>query len=177
MSKAVKRVSKTVERVTRVMMVSLVALLGAQAEAHYIVVGGTPKRCNHCVEGEVKKDEDHKDDGHQDVAEFRLKTKVVDYQCAPPAGSTTPIVMKDQRVEVDLVVLKQIVEGDVTSRDITKDARGFIIPDPPETFNLVAEFSDSLLKEVFRGCGSVPPIDAAIRETALKIVSYSCTLP
>ena len=45
-------------------MVGLVALLGAQAEAHYIVVGGTPKRCSHCVEAELEKHDSHKDDVH-----------------------------------------------------------------------------------------------------------------
>ncbi|MGH8489429.1 MAG: hypothetical protein ACREXS_11355 [Gammaproteobacteria bacterium] len=40
MSKTVKRVSKTVKRAMRVMMIGLVAMLGVKAEAHYIVVKG-----------------------------------------------------------------------------------------------------------------------------------------
>ena len=46
MSKTVKRVSKTVKRVMRVMMIGLVAMLGAKAEAHYIVVKGKVKFCS-----------------------------------------------------------------------------------------------------------------------------------
>ncbi len=40
MSKTVKRVSKTVKSVMTVMMVGLIAMLGAKAEAHWVVVKG-----------------------------------------------------------------------------------------------------------------------------------------
>lgn len=40
MSKTVKGVSETAKRVTRVMMIGLVAMLGAEAEAHWVVVRG-----------------------------------------------------------------------------------------------------------------------------------------
>jgi hypothetical protein len=40
--------SKTVKRVMTVMMVGLVAMLGAKAEAHYIMLGGKLKYCSVC---------------------------------------------------------------------------------------------------------------------------------
>ena len=42
--------SKTVSGVMRVMMIGMVAMLGAKAEAHYIVVRGSYKYCSlHCI--------------------------------------------------------------------------------------------------------------------------------
>ena len=42
--------SKTVKRAMRVMMIGLVALLGANAEAHYYVAAGKYKYCSlHCI--------------------------------------------------------------------------------------------------------------------------------
>ena len=72
-----------------------------------------------------------------------------------PHGSQ-PNGYNDQRLVLDLVVLKQIVEGDVTSAGITKVARGLYLLVRRTTFNLVAEFSDSLLKEAFLCCGLGP---------------------
>ena len=42
--------SKTV---MRVMMIGLVAMLGAKAEAHYFIVGGKVKYCSVCVDVDV----------------------------------------------------------------------------------------------------------------------------
>jgi hypothetical protein len=42
--------SKTVKRTMRVMMAGLVAMLGANAEAHYYVAAGKYKYCSlHCI--------------------------------------------------------------------------------------------------------------------------------
>jgi hypothetical protein len=41
---------KTVKRAMRVMMIGLVAMLGAKAEAHYYIVGGKVKYCSVCVD-------------------------------------------------------------------------------------------------------------------------------
>jgi hypothetical protein len=42
--------SKTVKRAMRVIMIGLVAMLGANAEAHYIYVYGKYKYCSlHCI--------------------------------------------------------------------------------------------------------------------------------
>ncbi len=187
MSKTVKRVSETVKRVMRVMMVGLIAMLGAKAEAHYYVIGGIPKRCSHCVDGEFGKDhKEHDAVAHTDVAEFRLSTKKVDYLC-PPTGSIQQSTIANAMVKKDLVVLKQIVEGDAAYRDkggvyITGDAtyteitfeNGSFVPVEPAMFNVVVKFSDSPLKDKAVCPGSVLPVDVLIRETDLSIVSYWC---
>ena len=175
MSKTVKRVSETVKRVMRVMMVGLIAMLGAKAEAHWYVVGGTPKRCSHCVDGELKKDHiKHDAFTHTDVAEFRL-THEKGRLCVPPNRKciTTKITNAKVKDGLHLVVLKQIVAGDATYEAIEIDDNGIIFT-APATFNLVAKFSDSLLKDEPLCPGPALPIDVLIRETALKIVSYWC---
>ena len=46
--------SKTVKRVMTVMMVGLAATLGANAEAHYRIIRGVLKFCDHCFVGDLK---------------------------------------------------------------------------------------------------------------------------
>jgi len=48
MSKTVKRVSKTAKRVMTVTTIGLVAMLGAEAEAHTRIINGKPRVCSIC---------------------------------------------------------------------------------------------------------------------------------
>ena len=69
--------SKTV---MRVMMIGLVAMLGAKAEAHYFIVGGKAKYCSVCVDVNLTHDEMPPLD-HPEEVEFSLTTTSVDILC------------------------------------------------------------------------------------------------
>ena len=150
MSKTVKRVSKTVKRVMRVMMVGLVAMLGAKAEAHYYAFKGKAKYCSVCVESELAKHEEHPNNPATDIvthtehAEFCVTTTPADVSCPPGTQLNSPA-----QVKVPLVVRKQIV----TTEDVTKvegviDTSGF--------------------------CKGFSPLHALIRKMKVKIKTYAC---
>jgi hypothetical protein len=71
--------SKTVKRVTTVMMIGLVALLGAQAEAHTRWVNGKPRTCSHCGHGTLSLTDVLEKNL---VAEYLVTTKEVRIECA-----------------------------------------------------------------------------------------------
>ena len=79
--------SKTV---MRVMMIGLVAMLGAKAEAHYYVVAGKAKYCSVCVDAELAEHEEHSVNPttltevpalHSEKVEFCVTTKSIDILC------------------------------------------------------------------------------------------------
>jgi hypothetical protein len=175
MSKTVKRVPETVKKVTRVMMVGLIAMLGAKAEAHWYVAGGTPKRCSHCVDAELTDRDEKHDFEHTEEADFHLTAKTVRLLCQTTDNGVSTLDLTNR--SVDLAVQKRIVPpGDVTYRSIDSGRS----PEGPATFDLTAKFSDLLLKEdpdllcVGTGLLRLPPIDVLILNTSLTIVTYAC---
>ena len=79
--------SKTVKRVMTVMMIGLVALLGAKAEAHTRWINGKPRTCSICGHGTLEEVPDPKK--HPAVAELFVKTAEVRITCND--GSTTTL--------------------------------------------------------------------------------------
>ncbi len=71
--------SKTVKRVMTVMMIGLVALLGANAEAHTRWINGKPRTCSHCGHGTLSLTDVL--DLKNLVAEYLVTTKEVRIEC------------------------------------------------------------------------------------------------
>jgi hypothetical protein len=77
--------SKTVKRVMTVTMFGLVALLGAKAEAHTVIIKGTPRVCSVCSDAKDNLFEEVLNDPNLAnslaIAELTVKTKLVTILC------------------------------------------------------------------------------------------------
>lgn len=98
--------SKTVKRAMRVMMFGLVAMLGANAEAHFHKVGGTGYWCSFCFLLHLSEEQDLPFGAHEQF-DLALKTKELEYSCR----ARKPEVVK---TPVELRVRKDLVRGDLT---------------------------------------------------------------
>lgn len=95
MSKTVKRVSRKVKRVMTVMMIGLVAMLGANAEAHTLwIPGQKPRVCSHCYDGKLRVEE------HHPIwqADYTVTTKLIEISCQgeEPVQSMEPVTLSAQ---------------------------------------------------------------------------------
>lgn len=151
--------SKTV---MRVMMIGLLAMLGAKAEAHYYVVAGKAKYCSVCVDAELAEHEEHPINPatqtkefapHNEEVEFCVTTKSVDIMC-PLSGA------KRMWVEQPLVIRKPIGPDDITG--IT-------------TAQVEGVFTSLPLVETHDFCqGEGPPIAVLIRAMKVEIKTHAC---
>lgn len=147
--------SKTV---MRVMMIGLVAMLGAEAEAHYFIVGGKVKYCSVCVDVKLIKDETVPD-VHLEEVEISLTTTSVDILCGTQISSPGQVN--------PLVVRRPIDGGDITTQ---LDSNGVQVT----TAEVEAIVSDTALLVNRSFCGGIRPRDVLIREMHLTI--KQCTL-
>lgn len=152
------------KRVMRVMMVGLLAMLGAKAEAHYIVVGG---RC-YWHSGEcTRKDKDVQDPVpilFPPIGEVVVTPKEVEILCSDgivhkPDLASEELALSTRNPIVQSNITRVITAGSKTSRNaewsgIVSDAH--FLEDPTSTF-----------------CGkSGPPVEAIVRTMAVKINLY-----
>jgi hypothetical protein len=157
MSKQVKFISKSV---MGVMTVGVVAMLGADAEAHYVVVNG---RC-YWHSGEcVRKDKDAEDPdllNPPPIGELVATLKQVEILC--PGGN---IVVLDKDPGT-LVAKKPIVQGDITNVTNVTSLRE---SKPYAEWAVIV--SDTHFLADTRFC-SVPPQDVIIRSMSVKLNLY-----
>ena len=145
--------SKTVKRAIRVMMIGLVAMLGAKAEAHYYVVAGKAKYCSVCVDAELAEHEEHPVNpatstevpDHGEGVEFCVKTKKITVLC--------PNEVKKVWAPAKLIVRQPIRSGVSTRFDLKS------LVDP--------HFCQ----------GMTPPIAVLARRIRVAIKTYACADP
>ena len=151
--------SKTV---MRVMMIGLVAMLGAKVEAHYYVAGGQAKRCSVCVDAELAEHEEHTVNLtnltevpalHSEKVEFCVTTESVDILC--PSNAKKKEVWKRVRLPV---VQQQIVPGVTTVQGIVSDDS---LKDPSKHPDF---------------CQGEIPDAVLIRAMKLKMETYTCAI-
>jgi len=133
--------------IMRLMMIGLVAMLGAKAEAHYVVVKGKVKYCSVCVEAELKEDKGNPVDPktHDEKVEFRLMTKKIEILCPKET-----VVQSTKNVT--LVVRKLIVQ----------EVEGVVFDEA------------SLVNSNF--CPDSSPPDVLVRAMKVEIKTYACDL-
>ncbi|MGH8607921.1 MAG: hypothetical protein ACREX9_11030 [Gammaproteobacteria bacterium] len=153
--------SKTV---MRVMMIGLVAMLGAKAEAHYFIVGGKAKYCSICVD--VKLIYEDVPPPHTEELEFvaTIPQEKAEILCLDGT-------VKKSTDEVVLRVRKLIGQGDITEAQLGTDSA--------TTAEVEAIVSDAafLTKKInkFNVCPDFSPVDVLVRAVNLKIISNQCT--
>jgi hypothetical protein len=153
--------SKTVKRVMTVMMIGLVALLGANAEAHTRWINGKPRICSICS----KPDETTLEEVLQDpnaltslvVAELTVKTKEVVIKC--PDG--TEVQLKNKMTLMDE---SPLIEWNADRFTAKVD---FFVSDEPIGKLVVP----------LRLCGGALPYDVEIHRMQAEYKAYACTSP
>ncbi len=163
--------SKTVKRVMTVMMIGLVAMLGAKAEAHWVILKG---QC-YWHSGEcVRKDEDPPIEPpplneSPPLGETRAIPTSVEILC--PDGTIRTFSQLPSPEALELIAQRRIVEADIT-RVRNLDAKPFAEWGVP--------VSDALFfKEAFMGAltcpNSIPPIprDVIVRVMQVKVNLYT----
>ncbi|MDQ3774177.1 MAG: hypothetical protein M3461_07330 [Pseudomonadota bacterium] len=96
------------------MMIGLVALLGAKAEAHYYVASGKYKYCSVCSETQLTPQDGSIDsDPHTEKLKFVLTPKLIEILCP---NEQIPISIDDPLLQnLSLEVQKTIDAGDITT--------------------------------------------------------------
>jgi hypothetical protein len=143
-----------------VMMIGLVALLGAKAEAHYVYVSGNYKYCSICVDAKLKGEEDSiNPTTHTEELEFLLTTELVEILCP------------DGRIVFSSDLFQFVVKKTIGKDDITIQVNGQ--NGPLTTAEVKACVSDTalLLNSVF--CG-VKPKAVLIRQMRAEITTSAC---
>lgn len=175
MSMTVKRVSKTVKRVMTVMMISLIAMLGVEAEAHYIVVKG---RCYWHSHDCSRQDKDVPDPVpflFPPIGEVVATPKQVEILCA--GGIVIDLSKLIDLSNWTLAARKPIVQSDITKvtseGTVRRNAEWAVIvsdahflEDPTSTFSTFCEASGT----------SGPPQDVIIRAMSVKMNLYCSSL-
>ncbi|MCA1851884.1 MAG: hypothetical protein LC647_05690, partial [Beggiatoa sp.] len=129
------------------MMIGLVALLGAKAEAHYVYVAGKYKYCSVCVDAKLKGEKDSiNPTTHTEELEFLLTTKSVEILCP------------DEQIPSSFgLILGLVVRRPIGGDDITTQVNGQ--DGPLTTAEVEACVSDVALLVNSDFCGGVPPCD------------------
>lgn len=170
MSKTVKRVSKTVKRVTTVMMIGLVAMLGAKAEAHYILVKNKIKFCSICIDVEhteadtpAEVDVVMEADTPAEV-EVVVTTKNVEILCSTgTVVKLTKPVMLSTRKAITNITKSSIIN--INGEPISGAKEEVVVSDAP----FLAPFRD--VRTTF--CPSRSnPLDVLIREMFVEIDTF-----
>lgn len=142
------------------MMIGLVALLGAKAEAHYVYVSGQYKYCSICVDAKLKGEEDSINlTTHTEELEFLLTTELVEILCP------------DGRIVSSSDLFQFVVKKPIGKDDITTQVNGQ--GGPLTTAEVRACVSDTALLENSVFCG-VKPKDVLIREMRAEITTSAC---
>jgi hypothetical protein len=147
------------KRVMGVLTVGLVAMLGAEAEAHYIVVAGKAKYCSVCVDVGLHGDE--ATPPHDEEVEVTVTTSITEYLCQNTIQTVTD--------QVALVVRTSIEQGDITH---ATDQNGtLLLTTTAEVKNIVvSDMALLVASNPSNPCGNVAPSDVLIRAMSLKIV-------
>ena len=156
--------SKTVKRAMRVMMIGLVALLGANAEAHYVYVAGKYKYCSVCNEAKLTAENDSISPDHTEQLEFILTTISTDETVPPleilcPNGTIVP-----SWEQFTLAVQRTIGEGDITNGE----------GGPLTIAEVQACVSDGALLVSSLFCDGDPPTDVLIRKMKAESKTSWC---
>lgn len=153
--------SKTVKRVMRIIMVSLIATLGAKAEAGYFWFFGKIKFCSVCLGRrtlmEVPPDPNDSTHPHPAVAELRVKTKLVEIWCPEQSA------VIQSRKPVTLVAETQ---SDDAMNPWQWDGK---------TANVFVKVEDGFLKEMF--CPDSDPLEVNVQILKMSATAnaYECT--
>lgn len=153
------------KRVMRVMMVGLLAILGAAAEAHLIVKNGKGWVCSICVSAEASEENQGSVDPtkHIELLEYLVMIRRTELLC--------PNDVEDSKVPVNLVVRKQVEPSDIT-RVINQEGKlvGLARAD------VAARVSDLPLKEDLKCSDSSSAGDVLVRQAGVVINTYACDL-
>ncbi len=174
MSKTVKRVSETVKRVTRVMMVGLVTIMGVQAEAHYIVIGG---RCYWHSGQCVRQDEDVPPPPIVDIPRGDIVARNVSVEVLCPGFPQPPFITFVLPAEQTLAARAPIDQGDFTER---QKRGGGVISNISTNLEWDGVISDALFEENplnpnaedFDFCAGQRPRDVIIRSMSVQMNLY-----
>jgi hypothetical protein len=165
--------SKTVKKAMRVMMVGLVALLEAKAEAHYVYYAGRYKYCSVCNEAQLTEQDGSIDPGpHTEKLQFVLTPKSIEILCP---NENIPISIDDPLLQnLSLEVQKIIDVGDITT--LNGNGGPLTTAEVRACVNDAALLMNSTLHQLWdQVCGvDVIPTAVLIREMKAEIETSWC---